>query len=72
MKHNLIDNVIAIHTDRITFNKAIDFSKLKENYYPTFEEKSSGKIRFDNCIYYYHICPKCNKDYKYKDGCGNC
>ena len=72
MKHNLIDKVVAIHTDRITFNEPVDFSKLEKHYYPTFEEKSSGNIRFDNCVHYFHICPQCNEDYKFKNGCKKC
>ena len=70
MKNNLIDNVVAIHTDRVTLNKPFDFSK--EKYYPTFEEKSSGTIRFDNAVRYYHICKKCNSDYKFQYGCKKC
>jgi hypothetical protein len=69
MKHNLINKVVAIHTDRITFNEDVNFETLDEKYFPTHEDKSSGLIRFDNSVRYYHICKKCNKDYKFVDGC---
>jgi len=81
MNFNLIDNVIAIHTDRITFNKKVNFDKLHdkykssktEKYYPIEEAKSTGYIRFQSSTRYYHVCKKCNKDIKdYKVGCDCC
>ena len=62
MKHNLIDKVVAIHTDRITLTEDYDFSKTNK-YYPIHEDKSSGMIKFYNAIHYKHICQKCNTEY---------
>ena len=62
MKNNLIDKLVAIHTDRLTLIEDFNFS-IKNKYYPTPEEKSSGKIIFYNAIHYRHICNKCDKEY---------
>jgi len=62
MNNNLIDKVIAIHTDRLTLTEDYDFSKVCK-YYPVPEAKSSGNIVFENAIYYKHICEKCNGQY---------
>ena len=67
MDNNLIDNVIAIHTDRITLNKKYDFSK-KHKYYPEPEAKSTGNIIFENPLHYRHVCEKCETVYRFKDG----
>ena len=71
IKHDVLNNIIAIHTDRMALNKNIDFSKLCE-YYPLPEKKSTGKIIFHNSINYSHICQKCNEQYLYKNGCKKC
>jgi hypothetical protein len=69
MKNNLIDNVIATHTDRITLTEDYDFSKTAK-YFPLPEAKSSGNIIFHNAIHYYKICDICNGEYK--RCCQNC
>jgi hypothetical protein len=50
IKENLLDNVIRIHTDGIMLNKPHDFTHLK--YYPKPEDKTTGKIHFENVIFY--------------------
>lgn len=50
MKENILDNVIRIHTDGIVLNKQHVFTHLK--YYPTPEDKTTGKIIFKNVMNY--------------------
>lgn len=60
---NVVENVMRCHTDGIVFNKPIDFTKL--DYYPKPEDKSTGIIIFNNLNDYYHICNKCDCEYKF-------
>lgn len=46
LKHNLVDNVIRLHTDGIVLNKQHDFTK--EKYYPLPETKTTGLIYWEN------------------------
>jgi hypothetical protein len=76
MKHNLIKNLVATHTDRFTLNceftppkdlsKPDEFVKKRSNYHPSFEKKSSGYICFRNVVFYNHVCEHCKEEYPYK------
>ena len=67
MDNNLIDKVIAIHTDRITLTEDIDLSKTMK-YFTIPEAKSSGNNIFYNSVQYSHSCLQCNIKYRFKDG----
>lgn len=50
MNENMLDNVVRIHTDGIVLNKPYDFTHL--NYHPKPEDKTTGKMKFKNVIFY--------------------
>jgi hypothetical protein len=50
MSEEILDNVVRIHTDGIVLNKPHDFTHL--NYYPKPEDKTTGKMKFKNVIFY--------------------
>ena len=60
-----IKNVIRVQTDNVTFkteHKELECELLQ------LEAKTTGLIRWENVNHYYHLCLKCNKEYKYKNG----
>ena len=67
--NDLVKNVVRIHTDGITLNKNVDFSKLglPYNYYPSQEDKTTGLMLFKNAVYGFHLCSKCNQLFSYED-----
>ena len=67
LKHKLLDNVIRIHTDCITTNIQHDYSKFGESYFLIPEDKTTGLMVYENCLYGFHICKKCKEKFKYKD-----
>jgi hypothetical protein len=62
-ENSLADQVIRIQTDGIVFKKKYNFDAIP--YAPIPEAKSTGYIKFHNLNSYYHICKKCNAEYKY-------
>lgn len=50
MNEEILDNVVRIHTDGIVLNAPHDFTHL--NYYPKPEDKTTGKMKFKNVIFY--------------------
>jgi hypothetical protein len=68
LENNLLDNLVRIHTDCITTNIPYDYStNCKSGYYPTKEDKTSGIMIYENALYGFHICQKCNERFKFKD-----
>ena len=63
--NKLNDDVIRIHTDCLILPYKFDFTK--HEYHPKEEDKSTGNIVFHNSIHYYHVCKKCNCQYRYID-----
>ena len=63
IENKLIDDVIAIATDRFTLLKK--YTPSDNKYHPIFEKKSSGRIKFYNKTFYRHVCKECNAEYKY-------
>lgn len=61
----LEDNIIRIHTDGIILNTEKDFTHLA--YHPKPENKTTGYMNFHNAVYGFHVCKKCNGEYRYKD-----
>jgi hypothetical protein len=60
-------HLIRIHTDGLVFNKEINFEKYNTDYFPKPEDKTTGLIKFKNALYGFHICDKCNKEFRYTD-----
>ena len=60
-------HLIRIHTDGLVFNQEINFEKYNISYYPKPEDKTTGLIKYKNALYGFHICSKCNKEFRYKD-----
>jgi hypothetical protein len=60
-------HLIRIHTDGLVFNKPIDFEKYNVDYYPKPEDKTTGIINYHNPLYGFHLCQKCNKEFRFKD-----
>jgi hypothetical protein len=68
LENNLLDNLVRIHTDCITTNIPYDYStNCKSGYYPMEESKTSGLMIYENALYGFHICKKCNERFKFKD-----
>jgi hypothetical protein len=63
--NGLSNDVIRIHTDCLILPYKFDFTK--HEYHPKAEDKSTGNIVFHNAIHYYHVCTKCNCQYRYND-----
>lgn len=57
-----LTSVVRIHTDGIMYNK--DIKQEIKNFIP--ELKTTGNIYINNVHDYFHICPKCKQQYKYK------
>jgi hypothetical protein len=55
MKADLIKNIIRINTDGIVIDKPFDFSTLNIAYYPKPEDKTTGKIIWNNVNFYEKI-----------------
>lgn len=66
LSNNLENNLIRIHTDSIILSEPFDYSKHYD-YYPIPETKSTGLIKWYNSNKYFHICKKCNNEFKFKD-----
>jgi hypothetical protein len=64
-KTNLAKDVIRIQTDSVSFKKPVDFTKLKLDYYPIAEAKTTGLITYYNVNYYRHWCEECQVEYKH-------
>jgi hypothetical protein len=66
-KNQLEENIVRIHTDCISLNKPYEFiKKKKDDYVPIPENKTTGYINWKNALHGYHICEKCNQEFKYK------
>jgi hypothetical protein len=77
MKHDLLDNIISIHTDRFSLSKPFTGPVDTYNYkkvtkksidqQPIEEKKSTGFIIFYSNTNYVHVCKTCSIEYHYKD-----
>jgi hypothetical protein len=61
--NKLASQVIRCQTDGLVLKKKYNFKNLE--YPPISEDKSTGYIKFYNLNSYFHICKKCNVEYKY-------
>lgn len=72
-ENNLEGHVLRVQTDSVSFNRSVDFKILNMAYYPIPESKSTGYIVFHNINSYYHVCKKCDCQFKYnKDNVHKC
>ena len=73
IKHKLEKNIIRICTDSLILLAPYDFeknelkqgTKKKDLYIPILENKSTGYINCHNVLHIFHVCKKCNEEYKY-------
>ena len=59
----LADQVIRCQTDSICLKRKYNFKN--QVYPPIPEDKSTGLIKWYNVNSYYHVCKKCNEEYKF-------
>ncbi|RZK26950.1 MAG: hypothetical protein EOO43_01215 [Flavobacterium sp.] len=64
-ENDLEGSVMRVQTDGICFSNAIDFKSLGLTYYPSQEDKSTGRLKFYNVNCYMHVCECCGCEYKY-------
>ena len=59
-----IDNLVRVHTDCISFNKAV---KMPDRNIMKKEDKSSGLIQIYSCNKLRHECWRCKEQFQYAD-----
>ena len=76
--------IIRIHTDGIILSEAFDMGttsnlwdkKIHAKYFPKPDEKISGVLMFNDCLYQHRKCTKCKCEYKVFGGsiemCSTC
>lgn len=67
IKNKLSNDVIRIHTDCMIMPYPVDFTKMNLEYYPKPESKTTGLLSFHNVNSIYHVCVKCNKEFRFKE-----
>jgi hypothetical protein len=69
IKNDILPLIARIHTDSYMLTQPKEFCvKLNKNIIPKPEAKSTGYIKLYNSQRYYHVCKKCNNEYKYATG----
>jgi len=65
IKNNIVNDIVRIHTDSYCLSKEHNFNiKLNKGIVPKAEAKTTGLIKFENVLYYFHVC-NCGFEYKF-------
>jgi hypothetical protein len=67
IKNDIVKDIVRIHTDSYCLSKEHNFHlKINKGIIPKEEAKSTGIIKFNNVLHYFHVC-QCGYEYKFKN-----